>query len=226
MKSQLKEMNEDKLFENMVRSLRKDFVKGQLTESMVAADPFLQFSGWLATTLESGNDLGNAMVLSTVDGDGMPSSRVMLLRDVSYGGLTFFTNYNSRKGKELEANPKASVLFFWPDQERQIRVQGTIEKLPPEESDKYFNSRPFESQVGAWASSQSEIVADRKELDQSYDRMLVSYKDGEVPRPQHWGGYVLVPAYFEFWQGRASRLHDRLCYRKENGKWVIARLMP
>lgn len=219
-------MNEEKLFENMVRSLRKDFIKGQLTEEMVAADPFLQFSGWLASALETGNHLANAMVLSTVDAEGMPSSRVMLLRDVSYGGFTFFTNYQSRKGQDLTNNPRASLLFFWPDQERQIRIQGVIKELPAEESDKYFDTRPFESKIGAWASRQSEVIAGRGELEENYDKMLVSFKDGEVPRPRHWGGYVLVPSYFEFWQGRASRLHDRLRYRMDEDRWIRERLMP
>lgn len=219
-------MEEKKSLNNVVRTIRHDFIKGRLSESTVSTDPFRQFGAWLEHTVNGGNELANAMVLSTVNSEGMPSSRVMLLRDVSHGGFTFFTNYSSHKGRDLVNNPKASLLFFWPEHERQVRVQGEVRLLPVQESDAYFSSRPFGSQVGAHASAQSSVISGRKELDDSYERTLDKYRNGYVPRPAHWGGYVLVPSLFEFWQGRASRLHDRLQYRLQDGKWIIERLMP
>jgi pyridoxamine 5'-phosphate oxidase len=218
---------EEPKLEKTIRTHRKDFEKGALSEAEVHPDPFQQFSQWLETEFSGGNAYANAMVLSTTGKDGMPSSRVMLLRDISHGGLTFFTNYRSSKAEELEENPKAALLFFWPGSERQVRVQGKISRLPVTESDDYFGSRPFESRVGAWASQQSAVISSRQELDERYQQALEKYKDGRVPRPPHWGGYVLHPTLFEFWQGRTGRLHDRLRYRPfAGGKWQIERLMP
>lgn len=210
----------------MVKTFRKDFIKGTLSEEEMSADPVKQFSRWLDFAFESGNEYANAMTLSTVDLNGAPSSRVMLLRDVSHGGLTFFTNYKSNKANDLKINPNASMLFFWPELERQVRIGGFIELLPAKDSDEYFESRPFESQVGATISSQSKVIKGRKEMDEAFARQLEFYKGKKVPRPDYWGGYVLIPETFEFWQGRANRLHDRFQYTKEEAHWLMERLMP
>jgi pyridoxamine 5'-phosphate oxidase len=210
----------------MIRNFRLDFIKGVLRAEEMEKDPVKQFSAWLAQAYKS-NELANAMTLSTVDAEGMPSSRVMLLRDISNGGFTFFTNYESQKGAEMSANAKAALLFFWPDLERQVRVQGEISKLPEKESDAYFESRPFESRVGALVSEQSTVIPDRLKMDEDFVEELKKYAGKEVPRPARWGGYVLKPVRMEFWQGRASRLHDRFRYRLEtNGIWIMERLMP
>jgi pyridoxamine 5'-phosphate oxidase len=214
--------------EGRLESMRIDFVKGTLREEDVDRDPLKQFETWLKEALDGGNPLANAMVLSTVGKDGMPSSRVMLLRDISHGGLTFFTNYKSAKAGDLADNPQASVLFFWQESERQVRVEGNTVFIDPAESDAYFRQRPFESKVGAWVSAQSSRVESREALDTAFDQALARFEGTEVPRPPHWGGYVLKPVVFEFWQGRSSRLHDRLRYRKDalSGEWIIERLMP
>jgi pyridoxamine 5'-phosphate oxidase len=210
----------------MIRSFRKDFIKGMLIENEISKDPIEQFSAWLDFAFKS-DEYANAMVLSTVSEDLMPSSRVVLLRDISYGGLTFFTNYASQKGIELEKNPKASVLFFWPALERQVSISGTVTKLPVKESDEYFESRPFESKVGAWVSKQSSVISSRLKMDEDFTEQLKKYPDKKVPRPPHWGGYVLIPSRFEFWQGRESRMHDRIRYRLNGNKeWIMERLMP
>jgi pyridoxamine 5'-phosphate oxidase len=219
---------ENQELESLIKTTRVDFTRNVLSKSEAEKDPFRQFSKWLEEAFRSGNNFANAMVFSTVAEEGMPSSRVMLLRDISYGGFTFFTNYTSKKGQELDRNNKAALLFFWPELERQVRIQGSITTLPEKESDFYFMSRPFESQVGAWASEQSTTVKDREEIESRYIRLVKHYENGKVPRPAHWGGYVLIPQKFEFWQGRASRLHDRLQYSrgKNPDDWEIERLMP
>ena len=221
-------MNTDPFILNpLLASIRKDFVKGDLTEETVSVDPMLQFERWLKEAFAQGNELANAMVLSTVDSNSMPSSRVMLLRDVSFGGFTFFTNYQSRKANEINTNKKVALLFFWPELERQVRIEGVIRKLPEQESDAYFASRPFESQVAAWTSNQSTKVNSRKELDQKYANDLKKYNDDTVLRPPHWGGYVLKPLNIEFWQGRANRLHDRIEFTlNSKNEWEMRRLMP
>ncbi len=221
-------MNTDPFVLNpLLASIRKDFIKGELTEESLSVDPVLQFDAWLKQAFAEGNPLANAMVLSTVDISGRPSSRVMLLRDISFGGLTFFNNYESKKGFDIKSNNKASLVFFWPDLERQVRVEGSIKKLPAKESDAYFASRPFESKVGAWTSKQSKEIQSREDLEKKYSKELQKYKDKEVPRPSYWGGYVLEPFIMEFWQGRASRLHDRIEYVKIGEKeWERRRLMP
>jgi len=211
----------------ILASIRKDFIKGELTEDAISKNPILQFETWLKEAFAKGNEIANAMALSTISADGMPSSRVVLLRDISFGGFTFFTNYQSRKGNELTLNPKASLLFFWPELERQVRVQGTIKKLPEKESDVYFASRDFESKVGAWTSQQSETINSRAVLEEKFAEELIRFHDREVPRPDHWGGYVLEPSVIEFWQGRSNRLHDRIEFILHGkGKWEIRRLMP
>jgi len=208
--------------------MRKDYQHGSLSKETVLENPFHQFESWLDESLNKGNHSANAMVLSTVDEKQMPDSRIVLLRNISFGGFTFFTNYKSKKARDLEKNNKACLLFFWPELERQVRITGEIKFLPEHESDQYFDSRPFESQVGAWISDQSRIVKGRAEIEKSYEAALKKYEGKAVPRPAHWGGYVLVPTQFEFWQGRANRLHDRILYSLEatTGKWLISRLMP
>jgi pyridoxamine 5'-phosphate oxidase len=207
-------------------SARNEFTRDVLEEGVLENDPFKQFDNWLQFAFK-GDLLANAMVLSTVDRAGLPDSRVVLLRNISYGGFTFYSNYESKKAKDIKDNPHGSLLFFWKEYQRQIKIQGTIGFVPKNESDDYFQSRPFESKVGAWASKQSAVVEDRKALDRLFEIQRERFPDGNVPRPDNWGGYVLQPTVFEFWQGRCSRLHDRMRYRlNEQGTWVIERLMP
>lgn len=210
-----------------IRSTRKDFEEGMLLEKDCPDNPFHLFEEWLTAALIMDKDHANAMTLCTIDQDGMPDCRTVLLRNISYSGFTFFTNYRSAKARQIERHAKACVLFFWKELQRQVKVRGEIRFLPPGDSDAYFASRPFESQVGAWASHQSEVVADRKTLDDAFSRELKAYRGKTVPRPPHWGGYVLLPDSFEFWQGRRSRLHDRLRFTRNSQKgWRIERLMP
>lgn len=212
----------------LINSLRKDYDKHSLSKESVDKDPFHQFELWLFEAIDSGDDHAHAMALSTVDEHLMPDARIVLLRNVSYGGFTFFTNYESKKGKDLEKNNKASLLFFWTGLERQVRIVGEISKLPAKESDEYFESRPFDSKVGAWVSQQSEVLSNRAELENLFTEKLKTYENKEVPRPPHWGGYVLIPSKIEFWQGRPNRLHDRILYTLNSDKksWKIERLMP
>jgi pyridoxamine 5'-phosphate oxidase len=221
-------MNTDPFVLNpLLSTIRQEFVKGQLMEDNINKNPIIQFETWLQEAFSNGNPTANAMILSTVDVSGMPSSRVMLLRDISFGGFTFFSNYESKKGTDVETNNKASLLFFWPELERQVRIQGFVEKLPKGESDAYFESRPFESKVGAWASKQSQIIEGREVLEKNFAALLNKYDDKKVPRPDHWGGYVLYPVSIEFWQGRESRLHDRLLFKRvDHSHWKMDRLMP
>lgn len=207
---------------------RTNFTKGNFEEKSADKNPFCQFNNWLSEAFEIDKDYANAMVLSTVDDDLMPDSRVVLLRNVSSGGFTFFTNYQSKKGKDINKNPNASLLFFWKELERQVRIQGTLALLPAEISDNYFESRPFESKVGAQVSNQSSIVENRNVIDNLYEKALKNFEMKTVPRPEYWGGYVLIPSKFEFWQGRSNRLHDRLEYILDKNKndWSIQRLMP
>ncbi|WP_317897612.1 pyridoxamine 5'-phosphate oxidase [Aurantibacillus circumpalustris] len=222
----------EKKFEinRILKETRKDYVQHVLLEQDCCNDPFDQFELWFKEAVEKDSMYANAMTVSTVDENGMPDSRIVLLRNLSYGGFTFYTNYESSKGNQIKNNSKASILFFWKELERQVRMQGEIRFLPIGESELYFRSRPFESKVGAWASQQSSRIENRAALDERYEETLLKYKDKKVPRPNHWGGYVLVPVSFEFWQGRASRLHDRIKYSlQENNKtehWKMVRLMP
>jgi len=211
-----------------INSVRKDYNKHSLSKDHVNADPFVQFEYWLQDALEVDSDHANAMVLATVGKDGMPDSRVVLLRNISHGGFTFFTNYDSKKGQDLKFNSKASVLFFWPALERQIRIEGNTSLVPADDADAYFLSRPFESKAGAWASRQSAVVESRNELERLHHDQIKKFESQDVPRPANWGGYVLVPSKFEFWQGRPSRLHDRIRYTssKNETHWHIERLMP
>ncbi|MGI8811040.1 MAG: pyridoxamine 5'-phosphate oxidase [Pyrinomonadaceae bacterium] len=206
--------------------VRRNYSKSELSESGVSADPFEQFSTWMENTLSSGILEPNAMVLSTADAECRPSSRVVLLKGFDQSGFVFFTNYESRKGRELAANPHAAILFFWPELERQINISGTVDRVSREGSETYFRSRPFDSRIGAWASKQSSKIESRTELEKRFASLKNSYSDGEVPLPPFWGGFRLSPDRFEFWQGRSSRLHDRICYKLRGGRWEISRLSP
>lgn len=213
---------------SLLNSNRNSFTKGAFGERSANKNPFLQFDSWFNDAFEIDENYANAMVLSTIDANLMPDSRVVLLRNVSSGGFTFFTNYHSKKGNDISFNPNASLLFFWKELERQVRIQGRLEFLPAQISDQYFNSRPFESKVGACISDQSVAVKGRKVIDTLFKNALVNFQKKKIPRPKHWGGYVLIPSKFEFWQGRSNRLHDRLQYEydQRTEKWSINRLMP
>ena len=207
-------------------ALRQNYSRSELDETSVAADPSEQFVAWMNDALETGITEPTAMTLLTVAADGSPSSRIVLLKGADTDGFVFFTNYESQKGRELASNPHAVIHFFWPDLERQVNVSGTVERISVEESDEYFTTRPFVSRIGAWASHQSETIASRMILEERVNELSKKYAGGDVPRPPHWGGFRLTPGRFEFWQGRPSRLHDRICYHRHNGGWKITRLSP
>jgi pyridoxamine 5'-phosphate oxidase len=210
-----------------VASLRKEYHLASLSEADVAPDPLDQFQKWFDAAVAARIPEPNATTLATASRDGRPSARIVLLKRFSKAGFDFFTNYDSRKGQDLAANPWAALVFFWPDLERQVRVEGHVEKLTPEESDAYFNSRPLESRLGAWASQQDQVISSRDVLDRRFQTLLAHYVDHSVPRPPYWGGYRLVPLTVEFWQGGPHRLHDRLLYRHSSETaWTIERLSP
>lgn len=209
-----------------VAALRKDYGQAVLDESMVAADPFVQFNSWFEEALKAEVNEPNAMNVATVDERGRPSSRIVLIKQYDQRGFTWYTNYASQKGRQLAGNPHAALLFFWPELERQIRIEGRVEKTSDEESDKYFYSRPLKSRLAAVASAQSLPIDDRATLEQNYAAVAEEY-DEAPPRPAHWGGYRLVPERIEFWQGRRSRFHDRIVYtRQADGSWARERLQP
>lgn len=209
-----------------IASIRKDYSKKKLTEAKADADPYKQFAKWWKQALKSEIVEPNAMTLATASADGMPSARIVLLKEFNEKGFVFFTNYNSYKGQQLEENPKACLVFFWKEVERQVRLTGLVEKISAAESDEYFHSRPKESQVGANASPQSQVIKSREWLDESYKK-LAKAAGKDIQRPENWGGYRVKPVIFEFWQGRPGRLHDRLQYTLQNdGNWKIERLAP
>lgn len=209
-----------------IKTIRHDYTKHQLLEENIDKNPLIQFGTWLHEAFENGDEMANAFSLSTVNKDNYPTSRIVLLRDVSNGCFTFFTNYDSHKGQEMKQNNKVSMLFFWKELQRQVRVLGEVEFLPEIDSDEYFKSRPRESQIAALASSQSQIISNRNELESKFIEITNLYKNKEVPKPKHWGGYSLKAHKIEFWQGRESRLHDRLQYTFINNEWKIERLSP
>ena len=206
--------------------LRREYSLQELSEASVAADPFVQFSNWLEEYFNSGPLEPSAFVLSTISSDGGPSSRVVLLKGLDPRGFVFFTNYESKKARDLSNDPRAALHFFWPELERQINVAGVAEKVSREESETYFKSRPIESKLGAWASKQSEMLATRKELEERLREVRTRFNSEDIPCPPFWGGYRVVPTRFEFWQGRPSRLHDRICYEPDNDSWKVFRLYP
>jgi pyridoxamine 5'-phosphate oxidase len=207
--------------------VRKEYAGGRLLEADAPADPLVLFGEWLGGALQAGIREPNAMTLATATPGGLPSARVVLLKGFDARGFTFFTNYLSRKGQELAANPRAALCFWWGPLERQVRVEGAVEMLPPEESDAYYHSRPLGSRLGAHASAQSSVIAGRAVLEERLAALEAQYADAALPRPEHWGGYLVVPAAIEFWQGGPHRLHDRLRYtRQPGGGWIIDRLAP
>lgn len=198
-----------------------------LNESDVAGAPFGQFATWMTDALDAGLAFPNAMTLATASPDGGPSARTVLLKGFDDRGFVFFSNYESTKGRQLASNPRAALVFYWFELERQVRITGRVDRVSEAESDEYFASRPPGSRIGAWASRQSEVIADRSALEQAASEVRSRFPDGDIPRPPHWGGYRLLPEEVEFWQGRADRLHDRLRYRRDlEGAWLLERLSP
>lgn len=207
-------------------TIRKEYKQQELSEDKVHKNPFVQFDTWFEQVLKLKIEEPNAMTLATSDKNGIPSVRTVLLKSYDEIGFRFFTNYKSRKGKELKQNPRASLLFFWKELERQVRVEGLVEKLSREESDEYFKMRPFESQIAAIASLQSEILPNRKSLEEKFELIKKEYEGKKPIMPFDWGGFLVIPYRFEFWQGRENRLHDRICYEKSGNNWKISRLSP
>ena len=208
-----------------MRDLRRDFNFGTFDPSQAPADPFQLLKAWLQDAIDLKVKDANAFVLSTVN-DGFPDSRVLLIRDISDQEIHFYTNYQSKKAMDIESNPQVSMNVFWPDLERQIRIHATLSKLSEQLSDDYFKTRPRASQIGAWASSQSQALASREELESRIAHYEQEFEGREVQRPPHWGGYAASPKYLEFWQGRPNRLHDRISYQKTDGAWQTGRLYP
>jgi len=211
-----------------INSLRRASADQPLDEQAVSADPFEQFEKWFEEAVNVQILDPFAMVLTTVSEIGYPSARVVYMRDISKDGIIFYTNYLSQKGKEITNNPMVSMLFFWGEIERQIRIFGSAEQLTAKQSDEYFASRPRESQIGAWSSDQSEIISNREELEEKFNYYSEKFKGLNVPRPENWGGFIVRPEKFEYWQGRPNRLHDRIAYLKnaESDSWDIKRLSP
>ncbi|MEI6577323.1 MAG: pyridoxamine 5'-phosphate oxidase [Bacteroidota bacterium] len=210
-----------------IASIRMDYIKGVLHEADLDHNPFEQFAVWMDQALNSEVPEPTAMAVATAALSGRPSVRMALLKGFNNDGFQFFTNYYSRKAQELLANPQASLLFFWKELERQVRIEGSIVKLSEQESDAYFASRPRESQIGAWVSPQSQVIESRSVIESQMKARTLEFQENTVPRPQDWGGFLLIPDYFEFWQGRESRLHDRFAYNFiKNSSWNLCRLAP
>jgi pyridoxamine 5'-phosphate oxidase len=212
---------------NSIAGIRKVYQLESLFEDQVDENPLKQFETWWQQAIQSQIEEPNAMTLATSTIDGKPSARTVLLKGIKENGFEFFTNYLSRKGKEIEENPFASLLFFWKELERQVRIEGKIEKISDLESDEYFFQRPVESRIGAWSSPQSKVIKSREFLEQNVEKYNSLFRDQNIPRPDFWGGYIVIPERIEFWQGRPGRLHDRLLYvLSEKNVWKIERLAP
>ncbi|RYZ62798.1 MAG: pyridoxamine 5'-phosphate oxidase [Chitinophagaceae bacterium] len=210
-----------------IADLRIDYSSQTLLEDSVASHPIAQFQTWWDQVIASEISEPNAMTLATASADGFPSARIVLLKGFDEEGFVFYTNYKSYKATQVEENPKACLVFFWKELERQVRISGIVTRVTEEESDIYFNSRPVGSRIGAWASPQSQPIENREWLEQVFEKKKEVFREGEIPRPPHWGGYRVKPVIVEFWQGRFSRLHDRIQYAlDENGAWKIERLAP
>lgn len=209
-----------------LKALRREYAGEKLNSETVDPDPIVQFGEWFEQALSAELVDPNAMTLATATSGGIPSARIVLLKGFDEKGFRFYTNYESRKGKELEENPHAALCVYWRALSRQVRIEGRVEKLSREESEEYFQQRPRPSQIGAWASEQSSTVASREELDEQFRRLQDRFKGREIPLPDNWGGYLLKPGSIEFWQGREKRMHDRLLYRGKEGGWELIRLAP
>jgi pyridoxamine 5'-phosphate oxidase len=210
-----------------IQHIRSEYNTASLSETEANSDPIKQFDTWFKEALGAEVQEPTAMTLATATTDGRPSARIVLLKGFDNNGFVFYTNYLSRKGKEISKNPLGALLFFWGSMERQVRIEGTIEKISKEESERYFHSRPKDSQIGAVISPQSQEIPGRDALEQKWHETEAKYQDKEVPKPAHWGGYILKPRLIEFWQGRPSRLHDRILYKKiDNKNWKKVRLAP
>jgi pyridoxamine 5'-phosphate oxidase len=209
-----------------LQNLRQEYRSAALTEQEVDKNPIAQFSTWFTDAMTSKLYEPNVMTLATADISGKPSARIVLLKGFDDEGFTFYTNYNSHKGKELDENPQAALVFFWAELERQVRIEGTVRRIDAEVSNQYFHSRPKGSQIGALASPQSSVIENRELLEIKVKELTQEYQHKEIPRPAHWGGYIVNPTSIEFWQGRPSRLHDRINYQLVDGHWIINRLAP
>lgn len=213
--------------EKTIADLRKDYTLEGLSENEVSPNPLRQFAAWFDQALQAQLPEPNAMTVATATPDGKPSARMVLLKDFDERGFVFYTNYHSHKGLELASNPQAALVFWWIELERQVRIYGRVEQVSAQESDEYFYSRPFNSRLGAWVSEQSQAIASRDVLEQRLKELQLKYEKQDVPRPPHWGGLRVIPKEIEFWQGRTSRLHDRLRYTLlDSGSWKIERLSP
>jgi len=210
-----------------ISQLREDFMKGELSETNLNNSPDLQFEQWMKDAIDAKVNEVPACNLATVDKNNKPSARIIYLREFSDNEFYFYTNYDSRKAEEIANNPNVCLTFFWPELERQIRIEGVIsKKAEADKSDAYFNARPQDSKIGAWSSPQSKVLKNREELNTFIENNKTKYKDQEIPRPEFWGGYIIKANYYEFWQGRKNRLHDRIAFTLENGNWKIERLAP
>jgi pyridoxamine 5'-phosphate oxidase len=209
-----------------IQNLRQDYLAAELAEQDVDRDPIAQFQSWFKDAIGAQLYEPNVMTLATSDRFGRPSARIVLLKGVDKDGFVFFTNYQSSKGQHLLENPQAALVFFWAELQRQVRIEGVVSKIDAEASTAYFHSRPAGSQIGASASPQSSVIPNRESLEEKVAQLSTEYKDKEIPRPLHWGGYLVEPTHIEFWQGRPSRLHDRLNYQLVDGSWIINRLAP
>ncbi|AOM80390.1 pyridoxamine 5'-phosphate oxidase [Pedobacter steynii] len=215
------ELNKENL-----QNLRQEYRSAELAETDVESNPILQFKKWFTEAVDAQIFEPNVMTLATANSDSKPSARIVLLKGFDEDGFVFFTNYDSDKGKDLAENPQASLVFFWAELERQVRIDGVVSKIDAAASTDYFHSRPIGSQIGASASPQSRVIPNRESLEEKVAELSTAYQDKEIPRPLHWGGYLVEPTHIEFWQGRPSRLHDRLNYQLVDGSWIINRLAP
>ena len=211
---------------NSIADIRKDYKLRSFLEAEAASNPFVQFTEWWNDALASNIDEVNAMTLATVNAAGKPCARIVLLKGMSEEGYEFYTNYESHKAKEMAGNSNVALVFFWKELERQIRIEGTVKKAPEDVSDIYFNSRPEESRIGAWSSPQSKIIPSREILEDNVIANKTRFEEKEITRPTFWGGYIVEPVLFEFWQGRSNRLHDRIEYVKNETGWIKRRLAP
>jgi pyridoxamine 5'-phosphate oxidase len=209
-----------------IADLRREYARARLDEKDVSHDPIVEFARWFAEAQEAQVGEPNAMTLATTTVDGSPSARVVLLKGFDQRGFVFFTDYRSRKGAELEANPRAALVFFWVELERQVRITGTVERTSNKESEAYFQTRPLGSRLGAWVSHQSRVIPGRAQLESGLREVEQRFAEGEIPLPPHWGGYRVRPQEIEFWQGRENRLHDRIRYVRDRDRWRIERLSP